>query len=208
VIRMRGGGHRSGDVTANSQAIPVPGREVPELVIGGTRAERARLTAMFNAHYDFVWRSVRRLGVTDEAVDDAAQEVFVVASRRLAAIEEGKEKAFLFGTAVRVASDARRARGRRREQADDALDESTSDGVPADELLDQKRARELLDDIVAHLPDDTRDVIVLFELEGMTMAEIAVCLELKPGTVASRLRRAREMFEAAIARARAGGRGR
>jgi RNA polymerase sigma-70 factor (ECF subfamily) len=200
---MRDRGHRSGDVTANSQAIPTPARAVPERIGGATQVERGRLTAMFHAHFDFVWRSVRRLGVSDDAVDDAAQEVFVVASRRLSAIEDGKEKAFLFGTAVRVAADARRARGRRREQADDTVEESTSDSVPVDELVDQKRAREMLDDIVAHLPDDTRPVFVLFELEGMTMAEIAVCLELKPGTVASRLRRAREVFEVAIARARA-----
>jgi RNA polymerase sigma-70 factor (ECF subfamily) len=109
---------------------------------------------------------------------------------------------------VRVASDARRARGRRREQADEAIEESTDEAEPADQLVDQKRARELLDDIVAGLPDDTRPVFVLFELEQMTMAEIAMCLDLKPGTVASRLRRAREAFEAAIVRAQAGRRGR
>jgi RNA polymerase sigma-70 factor (ECF subfamily) len=201
VIKVSAGGHRSGDVTANSQAMPAM-RDVPELSAVG-RGERRRLAAMFSAHFDFVWRSVRRLGVPDDAVDDAAQEVFVVASRRLSSIEDGKEKAFLFGTAVRVASDARRARGRRREQADEAIEESTDEAEPADQLVDQKRARELLDDIVAGLPDDTRPVFVLFELEQMTMAEIAVCLDLKPGTVASRLRRAREAFEAAIVRAQA-----
>src|SRR3954462_13970488 len=74
-----------------------------------------RLSEMFHHHYDFVWRSVRRLGVTPDAVDDAAQEVFVVASRKLGSIEVGKEKAFLFGTAIRVASDTRRAVQRRRQ---------------------------------------------------------------------------------------------
>src|SRR2546423_11978941 len=73
-----------------------------------------RLASMFHAHFSFVWRSLRRLGVPPATIDDAAQEVFVVASRRLDAIETGKEKAFLFGTAVRVASDARRAQTRRR----------------------------------------------------------------------------------------------
>jgi len=163
-------------------------------------ADDRRLTEMFNEHFDFVWRSVRRLGVPDPAVDDAAQEVFVVASRRLAVIERGKEKSFLFGTAVRVASDARRARDRRREQGDDRLDQSRDGGPGVDELVDRKRARELLDDIIAGLPDDTRPVFVLHELEGMTMAEIASCLELPAGTVASRLRRGRAAFEDAIVR--------
>src|ERR1043165_1590531 len=77
-------------------------------------ADGDRLSSMFHQHYDFVWRSVRRLGVPEDAVDDAAQEVFVVASRKLDAIGAGKEKAFLFGTAVRVAADTRRALQRRR----------------------------------------------------------------------------------------------
>jgi RNA polymerase sigma-70 factor (ECF subfamily) len=58
----------------------------------------------------------------------------------------------------------------------------------------------MLDDLVAQLPDDTRPVFVLFELEGMTMASIAGCLDLPAGTVASRLRRARELFAAQVAR--------
>lgn len=159
-----------------------------------------RLSAMFHHHYDFVWRSVRRLGVSPEGVDDATQEVFVVASRKLDAIEVGKEKAFLFGAAIRVASDSRRARTRRR-QASSADQPEPIDATPAlDELVDQKRARVILDDLVSQLPEDTRPVFVLFELEGMTMAKIASCLDLPAGTVASRLRRARALFAAHVAR--------
>lgn len=159
-----------------------------------------RLSEMFHEHYDFVWRSVRRLGVAPDAVDDAAQEVFVVASRKLDAIERGKEKAFLFGTAIRVASDSRRAVQRRRQApADEDLD-PVDTGPPLDELVDQKRAREVLDDLISQLPEDTRPIFVLFELEGMTMASIATTLDLPAGTVASRLRRARELFAAQVAR--------
>src|SRR6185437_3582772 len=149
--------------------------------------DEQRLSAMFNAHFDFIWRSLRRLGVPDGAVDDAAQEVFVVASRRLGAIEHGKERAFLFGTAVRVASDARRSAGRRRDAAGrDEAPESIDPAPAADELVDRKRARALLDDIIAALPDDARPVFVLYELEGLTMAEIAAVLAIPAGTVASR----------------------
>jgi len=158
-----------------------------------------RLSTMFHHHYDFVWRSVRRLGVLPEAVDDAAQEVFVVASRKLDAIELGKEKAFLFGAAIRVASDSRRAYHRRRQSSEDQPE--LLDATPAaGELVDQKRAREILEVLVGQLPEDTRPVFVLFELEGMTMAKIASYLDLPVGTVASRLRRARELFAAHVAR--------
>ena len=170
-------------------------------------AERSmdRFAQLFHDHFDLVWRTVRRLGVPAAAIDDAAQEVFVVAARKLDVIEPGKEKAFLYATAVRVAADSRRSHARRDHGADvepDALGD-TSDNPET--LVDQKRARELLDAIIGRMPDDARDVFVLYELEGLTMAEIATALDLPAGTVASRLRRARELFAAAIARHEAKG---
>lgn len=171
-----------------------------------------RLRAMFEGHFDFIWRSLRRLGVRSEAVDDATQEVFIVASRRLADIQPGRERAFLFGTALRVAAEDRRARARRREEDGGAVAlEAEPDPSPSPEdLTEQKRARELLDHVLESMPFDLRAVFVLFELEDLTMAEIAECLELPPGTVASRLRRAREEFRTLVARIearRAGERG-
>src|SRR5262245_19782557 len=106
--------------------------DVPEPV-----AASDRLTSLFHHHFDLVWRTVRRLGFSPDALDDAVQEVFVVASRKLAAIEPGKEKAFLYGTAIRVATDARRARSRRRTvtQVDEQPD--LVDATPStDELVD------------------------------------------------------------------------
>ena len=191
MIKPRRIGHRSSVLLAGDVPLAVPAREM---------TDRERLTAMFTTHFDFVWRSVRRLGVPDATADDAAQEVFVVASRRLAAIETGKEKAFLFGTAIRVAADARRKRSRRRESDDDTTELTADPGARPDELVDRKRARARLDAIVDELPDDARPVFVLYELEGMTMAEIATTLDIPPGTVASRLRRAREVFQEQIAR--------
>jgi RNA polymerase sigma-70 factor (ECF subfamily) len=163
-----------------------------------------RISRLFVDHFDLVWRTVRRLGVSPGAIDDAAQEVFVIAARKLDAIEVGKEKSFLYGTAIRVAADARRAHARRSARETMEPDEVDA-GANLDELIDQKRARELLDAIIARMPDDARDVFVLYELEGLTMAEIAAALELPAGTVASRLRRARELFAAAIARHEAKG---
>jgi len=194
LIKRGDSGHCYGrDMVSEANRLPAV------LPVRPTAAEN-RLAAMFHHHYAFVWRSVRRLGVMPGAVDDAVQEVFVVASRKLDSIEHGKEKSFLFGTAVRVASDSRRAYKRRRQEPVSEQPDLVDAGPSVDELVAQKRARELLDALIDHLPDDTRPVFVLFELEGLTMAEIASYLDLPPGTVASRLRRAREVFAAHVAR--------
>ena len=180
--------------------------------------DEVRLRSIRDQNFEFVWRSVRRLGVPEADADDAVQQVFIVASRRLAAITVGSERAFLFGTALRVASHTRRAAKRRGEvplQEDGSPagasaprssgeHASSIDGASsADELLDQRRARALLDDVLESLPMDMRAVFVLFELEEMTLAEIAALLDLPGGTVASRLRRGRELFQAEITRLKA-----
>jgi RNA polymerase sigma-70 factor (ECF subfamily) len=164
----------------------------------------ARLRAMIAEHLDFTWRSLRRLGLPPDAADDATQRVFVVASRRLGDIEVGRERAFLFNTAVRVASSARRTFARRREvlRGDDGPE--MADTAPAaDALLDRHRARAVLEELLDDLPTELRAVFVLFELEGMTTSEIAKTIDAPEGTVGSRLRRARQAFKAALKRYRA-----
>jgi RNA polymerase sigma-70 factor (ECF subfamily) len=131
------------------------------------------------------------LGVAEPSVDDAAQHLFLLVAAKLDTIESGRERSFIFGVAVRVAADSRRALGRERERTSHET-ETLRDPLPGpDELLEQKRARELLDGLLDELPMELRSVLVLAEGEGMTMSEIAQLCELPPGTVASRLRRAR-----------------
>jgi RNA polymerase sigma-70 factor (ECF subfamily) len=72
----------------------------------------AGLRELVDGHYDFVWRSLRRLGVADGDIDDAAQQVFCTAARKLAAIRSGSARAFLFQTAPDDVLDLRRARKR------------------------------------------------------------------------------------------------
>jgi RNA polymerase sigma-70 factor (ECF subfamily) len=171
----------------------------PEPEHAGVASVQDRLRAMLDEHFDFVWRSLRRLGLSADAADDAAQQVFVVASRRVEDIELGCERAFLFRTAVRVACSERRALARRREVLCEQPDAGESAARP-DELLDQRRARELLDRVLASLPIELRTVLVLFEFEEMSIDEIGETLGIPRGTAASRLRRAREEFSGALAR--------
>jgi RNA polymerase sigma-70 factor (ECF subfamily) len=163
-----------------------------------------RFRELVDAHFDFVWRSLRRLGVPDSGVDDASQQVFCVALRRVGDIAPGRERAFLFGTAMNVAGDVRRTLARVRECSDERALEAAVDSAPTpDQVVDRKKARALLDEVLDAMDDDLRMVFVLFEIEGMTSPEIASLLGIALGTAASRLRRAREQFHVIAKRVKA-----
>jgi RNA polymerase sigma-70 factor (ECF subfamily) len=166
-----------------------------------------RLLQALSSHFRVVWRSLRRFGVPALHVDDAAQHVFATLARKLDAVERGKERAFLLATAARVAANARRAEQRAPRDHEQELDGLEHPDPVPEELLEWKRRRELLEGLLDALPHDQRTAFVLFELEGLSMIEISEALEIPMGTVASRLRRARERFEAGALAIRAKHRG-
>jgi RNA polymerase sigma-70 factor (ECF subfamily) len=186
-----------------------PGADLGLAPVRTERADSARLRKLLEDHYDFIWRQLRRFGLSDDRADDAAQQVFLIASRKLDAITMNSERSFLFGTAMRVASDIRRSAAYRREiaHADPGAQLADVDGQTPDEIVDRQRARAMLDEVLETMDLDLRSVFVLFEIEEMTTAEIAQMLSIPHGTVASRLRRAREHFQAQLAKLRRGDRG-
>lgn len=163
----------------------------------------ARLEQVVRTEFAYIWRLCRRLGLPPGDADDALQQVFLTASRRLHDVKPGSERAFLYGVAVNVAAKWRQTHARRRE--DLAADfEVFRAGVPnAEDLLHHQAELRLLDALLDAMPDDLRTVFVLHEIEQQTAPQIAEVLGIALGTVASRLRRAREDFSARLARLRA-----
>jgi RNA polymerase sigma-70 factor (ECF subfamily) len=155
----------------------------------------ARLRQVLQEHYQLVWRALRRFGVPEANVDDALQHVFLIFHDKLSEVPAGKERAFLLATSVRVAANARRLELRRPDFPSEFVEACAARAENPENLLEWKQRRQLLDCALDTLPPEQRSVFVLFELEGMSVPDIAESLHIPVGTVASRLRRARGRFE-------------
>lgn len=158
----------------------------------GSRAERVE--QLIKANLDFVWRLARHLGLPASDADDVAQRVMIVASNRFDDIEIGKERAFLYRTTLFIGQKVRRNWGKGREVLTDDLPEAEAPHAQPDELLDRRRAYADLHRVLQRLPETLRTALVLYELEGWTLAEIAAAQSIPQFTVASRVRRARKHF--------------
>jgi RNA polymerase sigma-70 factor (ECF subfamily) len=213
-----GSGHWMG--VAAPASLPAPS-SAPPLAVPASPASRPSLEAvsvaarpdvdnreftfraMYEAHVDFVWRNLRRLGVTEADIDDRTQEVFVVAHRRFAEfVDRGHgPRAWLFQIVLRVASDARRHTRRHPEVPDGGLAMGrASVEAQQTEAIARREALSRLDAALASIDLARRAVLVLHEIEEMTAREIASVLGIPLNTVYSRLRVGRLELEQALTR--------
>jgi RNA polymerase sigma-70 factor (ECF subfamily) len=171
-----------------------------------TRAVEAEATEpsvaeLFKAHAGFVWRVLQHLGVSSADVEDATQEVFVVVHRRLADYcEREKVRSWLYAICARVAKDHRRRIRRRREEVTDAPPEQWCPPPQAAALANQQ-SLELGERLLLALPEKQRTVFMLYELEQMSMPEVALAVGCPVQTAYARLHKARERIFAEVARA-------
>jgi RNA polymerase sigma-70 factor (ECF subfamily) len=157
--------------------------------------------AFYDEHVALVWRTLFRLGTAKADLPDAVQEVFLVAFRKLPEFE-GRSKAstWLVGICYRVVSDRRRMAHVRREIGHEGAVLLQRDERPGpDEMAERRERVELLDELLARLRPEQREVFVMFELGELSGKEIAAIVGAPLKTVFSRLRLAREAFSAALA---------
>lgn len=176
----------------------VHGLPVRHCAYSGSVVSYDRLETMYRAHHQVIWRTLRRLGFSPEAAADYTQQAYLIALERLDDIHLGSEKAFLFSTAIRLGRTA--ARKLRRMDLSDDLDLGSDMGGGAQAADDRQVALQLLERVLANMDVDLVTVFALYEIEGMSSPEIAEMLDIPLGTVASRLRRARETFREKAAR--------
>lgn len=160
------------------------------------------ISSVYEAHFEYVWNNLRRLGVEPSDLEDAVHDVFVVAHRRRDEFRgTSSMRTWLFGITRRVARDHRRFHFRHRRRLDAVRQASPRRGPPEPP---QERAASsvLLQRFLDSLDEGKRSVFVLAELEQMTGREVAEALHINPNTAASRLRAARQAFDAYARRVR------
>jgi RNA polymerase sigma-70 factor (ECF subfamily) len=157
---------------------------------------------IFEREFDYVWTSLRRLGVHDRDLEDVAQELFLQVHRRLDEYDPSRPvRPWLFAFAVRCASDWRRLARHRREVPDDGL-EARSPAGGAEEDIARAEDVALVLRALRSIEMDRRAVFILYELDEQPMKEIAATLGVPLFTAYSRLRLARKDFVAAVRRVR------
>jgi RNA polymerase sigma-70 factor, ECF subfamily len=155
---------------------------------------------LYDREFDFIWRSLRRLGIPHDDLPDAVQEVFLVVHRRLASFEgRAKVTTWLFKIALRVARDRRqRAHVRHELLGSEALDVAIDPREDVSQALERRDDLALFDAALEGLDLDQRAVFTLFELEGLSGPAVAELLDIPLGTAYSRLRLGRSTFRARL----------
>ena len=171
-----------------------------EVAPAATASAALDFSEIFRTYSPYAWRAVRRLGVAEADAGDACQEVFMVLHRKLAEIDGVRSvRGYVYGVCVRVASDYRRSARVRREQVSDRVPECTV-VAHQDRDVATRQAREHLEAVLASMDDAKRAVFVLYELEELSMAEIAEAVGCPLQTAYSRLHAARNEVRAAFTR--------
>lgn len=162
---------------------------------------------LYRTHVKYVWKAARRLGLTPAEADDAVQETFLRAHRRVGAYDaRGFDRSWLFGILYNVVLHHRRSFRRRSAHTEHGVDLDVLPGpanAAPDRCAETSEGARILEEILDGLEPERRAVLVLAELEERPVSEIAEILGINVSTATSRLRLAREQVEAAMARRRA-----
>lgn len=166
---------------------------------GATRGPRLDFDQLYEAHFDFVWRSLRLLGVDDHALEDAAQDTFSVVSRQLASFEgRSAPKTWLFAILQRVAANYRRRRRRKQAPLTALSDTAGEEPTPLAHVEAAEAAR-FIESFCESLAPERRALFVLAVIEDVPAAEVAATLELPIAKVYSRVHSLREGLKRALA---------
>src|SRR3954470_19167613 len=163
---------------------------------------------LYDSHFSFVWRNLRRLGVPPPIIEDGAQDVFLVVHRRWDSFDArwSSVETWLFGILMRVARNHRRSLRRRAwaiPSPGEVVEVVPSTAAGPAELVARREAVALLDRLLDALDEEKRAIIVLVDVEQLSVPQAAESLEVNLNTAYWRLRTARTQLRKSLARFRA-----
>ena len=178
--------------------------------LAGSQAPHAQaklprtLAEIYLEYAPLVFRNLRRMGVAEANIEDAVQDVFIVVHRQLSRFEgRSTLKTWILGITLRVAKDYRRSEARRARRLDHLAGLLSSDvalpSSPSD-AVEQKEAGQLLHDLLSLLSEQSREMLLLVELEGLSVREACDALNIRLRTGQRRLRAGIDAISAAVSR--------
>jgi RNA polymerase sigma-70 factor (ECF subfamily) len=156
---------------------------------------------IYKQYVDFIWSSAGYLGAGSDIIDDVVQDVFIVIHSKLATLQRPEAmRSWIYGIVRRTLSEYRRSR-RMRDSVGASLgaEPRSSQTSPLD-IVERRADLELIENLLAKLDGPKREVFVMVEILEMTVPEVVQALEIPMNTAYSRLRLARQTFEAGLAR--------
>jgi RNA polymerase sigma-70 factor, ECF subfamily len=160
----------------------------------------ATVAEIYEKEFAFVWRNLRRLGVRQTSLEDAAHDVFLVVLRRIQEFERRSSlQTWIFGIVYNVAFEYRRKQAKDG-LVDDVVELQISPQRTPEENRQRQESLLLLNSLLGRLDLDQRAVFIMIDVEGLSAPEAANALHIKVNTVYSRLRLARAAFDAALYR--------
>jgi RNA polymerase sigma-70 factor (ECF subfamily) len=157
--------------------------------------DHAGWKALYDAHFDFVYRAAQRLGLPEAEIEDVVHEVFLAAFKKLEHFQEGSFAAWLYRICAFEVS--KRHRRRRLTQALQVFKVWVHGPPPetADRIRERVSAQSAVQNIMAQMSAKKREVLAMYELEGLSGKEIATRLGCPEDTVWTRLYHARMQFD-------------
>jgi len=173
-------------------------------------AETSHFELLFDREFSYVWNTLRRLGIYERDLEDVTHEVFLQIYTHWAAFDPARSaRPWLFGFAYRIAADYRRLARHRMQLVGDVAEVEDQarpgTGTDQDDATDARDAAELVERALGRLELEQRAVLVMHDIDGSTMSEVAAALAIPVNTGYSRLRLARARFSAVVRKIKAAG---
>lgn len=181
--------------------VPVAVGRAPETPVpSGTVSVAPEFATVFSEHLHYLWCALRRLGIRECDLEDVAHEVLVRVHAQLPQHDpEQPIRPWLFGLALGTAANYRRL-ARHRLELHAVPPEPLDQNPPADEHLIAGERRALVQKALELVPLQNRALLILHDMDEVTIPAAATALGIGLNTAYSRLRLGREAFRKALAR--------